>query len=328
MPRNKKSVLVTGAGGFIGSHLVEALCGQGYRVKAFVRYNSRNHWGWLEDLRQPKGLSVISGDIRNYDTVIRAMEGVEIVFHLAALIGIPYSYSSPDSYVDTNIKGTLNILQAARESGVARLVHTSTSEVYGSAQSIPISETHPINPQSPYAATKAAADFLALSFYRSFDLPVVIVRPFNNYGPRQSLRAVIPTIIAQIAGGSRSLSLGNTAPTRDLLYVKDSIQGFIAAARSGRAAGRVINLGTNSEIAIGDLAHLIAKIMGVKIKIKRDQQRVRKESSEVQRLRADTREAKELLGWQARYRLEDGLRETISWLRRNAVNRKSDLYHI
>ena len=255
--------LVTGAGGFIGSHLCEALIEKGYKVKAFVRYNSRNFWGWLETSFYKEEMEIVSGDIRDFDIIRNTVEKVDVIFHLAALIGIPYSYISPLAYIKTNIEGTYNILQAARELGVEKVVHTSTSEVYGTAQFAPITEEHPVNPQSPYAATKASADLLALSFYHSFDLPVAVIRPFNTYGPRQSARAVIPTIITQILSGPRRIKLGSLHPLRDLTYVKDTIEGFIKIAESEEAMGEVINIGSNSEISIGNLAGLIAKIMNV-----------------------------------------------------------------
>lgn len=325
---NKKQVLVTGAAGFIGSHLCEGLIKKGCRVKAFVRYNSRNSWGWLENPYFKGKVEVIPGDIRNYDSVKSAVKDSEIVFHLAALIGIPYSYHSPDSYVDTNIRGTLNILQAARELGIKKVVHTSTSEIYGTAKFIPINEEHPVNPQSPYAATKIAADFLALSFNKSFNLPVVVVRPFNTYGPRQSARAVIPTIITQILHGNKKINLGNVTPTRDLTYVKDTVEGFLKAADSEKAVGEVINLGNNSEISIRDLVVLIAELMQAKVKVVTESSRRRPEKSEVERLWADNAKAKETLNWSPRYSLEKGLRETIDWFKDNKDIYKSHIYNI
>lgn len=325
---NKKQVLVTGAAGFIGSHLCEALIKKGFRVKALVRYNSRNSWGWLENPLFKGKVEVVSGDIRNYDSVKSAVKDSKVVFHLAALIGIPYSYQSPDSYVDTNIRGTLNILQAARELGVKKVVHTSTSEIYGTAKFIPITEEHPVNPQSPYAATKIAADFLALSFNKSFNLPVVVVRPFNTYGPRQSARAVIPTIISQILHGKKRINLGNVSPTRDLTYVKDTVEGFLKAADSEKAVGEVINLGNNSEISIRDLVILIAELMQAKVKVVTESSRRRPEKSEVERLWADNSKAKEVLGWSPRYSLEKGLRETIDWFKNNKDIYKSHIYNI
>lgn len=321
-------VLVTGAGGFIGSHLCDRLVERGYDVKAFVRYNSRNHWGWLEDSAYKNKMQIVCGDIRNYDSVKDAAMDTKIIFHLAALIGIPYSYHSADAYVDTNVKGTLNILQAARELDIQRIVHTSTSEIYGRAQNFPISEASPSDPHSPYAATKAAADFMAISFYRSFNLPVALIRPFNTYGPRQSARAIIPTIITQILSKNKKIKLGSLFPTRDLTYVKDTVEGFIKAAESEKSIGEVINLGTSTEISIKDLAFLIAELMGVKIEIETDTQRTRPEKSEVGRLRADTHKADKFLGWTAKYSLQDGLKETIDWLKENSRSYKPHLYNV
>lgn len=332
MNLSDKRILVTGAGGFIGSHLVEALVNKSCKVRAFVHYNSFNSWGWLDHVsRNIKDcIEIFAGDIRDPYGVRKAMKDIEVVFHLAALIGIPYSYHSPESYVDTNIKGTLNILQAGRELGVQKIIHTSTSEVYGTAQFVPIKEEHPINPQSPYSATKAGADFIALSFYRSFSSPVTIIRPFNTYGPRQSARAIIPTIITQIVFGKKRIKLGHIYPTRDLTYVKDTVQGFINIAESDNSLGRVINIGSNSEISIEDLSNLIAKLMNVKFDIKVEKERKRPESSEVKRLMADNSKAKELLGWSLKYTLEEGLKETIEWFRStdNLSFYKPDIYNI
>ncbi|MFA5339657.1 MAG: NAD-dependent 4,6-dehydratase LegB [Candidatus Omnitrophota bacterium] len=324
----KKKVLVTGAGGFIGSHLTEKLSASGYKVKAFVHYNSRNSWGWLESSRCKNRIEIISGDIRDADIVRDAMRDVEIVFHLAALIGIPYSYHSPEAYVETNIKGSLNILQAAKDSDVKKIVHTSTSEIYGTAQFVPITENHPINPQSPYAATKSAADVLALSFYRSFDLPVAVVRPFNTYGPRQSARAVIPTIITQILYGGKKIKLGALTPTRDLTYVEDTVDGFIRAGECRRAIGEIINLGSNSEISIGDLARTISLCLGRDVKIDSTPERKRPAKSEVERLLADNAKARRLLGWSPKYSLEKGLMKTIDWFRGNKDIYKSGIYNV
>lgn len=310
-----KKILVTGAGGFIGSHLVEALVKKGCNIRAFIHYNSFNRWGWLDYVERcvKDSIEVFAGDVRDPYGVKKAMQDCDVVFHLAALIGIPYSYHSPDTYVDTNIKGTLNILQAAKELGVEKVIHTSTSEVYGTAQFVPITEEHPVNPQSPYAATKVGADFLALSFYRSFNLPVAVIRPFNTYGPRQSARAVIPTIITQIASGKTRMKLGSLYPTRDLVYVKDTVKGFIRIVESDNSIGKVINIGSNFEICIRDLANLIAKLMEVKIKIETEKKRERPEKSEIERLWADNKKAKELLEWLPKYTLEEGLKETIKW---------------
>lgn len=317
MELNNRKVLVTGAGGFIGSHLVEQLIRQNCEVKAFVHYNSFGRWGWLDSLPKDliSGIEIFSGDIRDPNGVNAAMKGTSAVFHLAALIGIPYSYHSPDVYVDTNVKGTLNILQAARNQGVEKVIHTSTSEVYGTAQFVPITETHPVNPQSPYAATKAGADFLALTFFRSFDTPVVVVRPFNTYGPRQSARAVIPTIITQILSGKRTLRLGALSPTRDLNYVTDTAMGFIRAAMSDGVNGEIVNLGNNTEITIGDLAEKIAGILGTTIQIESTDERKRPEQSEVERLWADNKKAGDLFAWKPAVSLDEGLRKTIDWFR-------------
>jgi len=324
----KRKVLVTGAGGFIGSHLTEKLSSRGYDVKAFVHYNSRNSWGWLDSSACKPRIEVISGDIRDADIVRYAMRDVDIVFHLAALIGIPYSYHSPEAYVDTNIKGTLNILQAARDFGVKKTVLTSTSETYGTAQFVPITESHPINPQSPYAASKSAADFLGISFHRSFDLPVAIVRPFNTFGPRQSARAVIPTIITQILAGGKMIKLGALHPTRDLTYVEDTVEGFIKAGESKNSIGEVINLGTKSEISIRDLVYLIARVMGRNVTIQDDAARKRPAKSEVNRLLADNSKAKKLLKWVPGYRLEEGLKKTVAWFEGNAAKYKADIYNV
>jgi NAD dependent epimerase/dehydratase len=323
-----KNVLVTGAGGFIGSHLTEKLASSGHRVKAFVHYNSRNSWGWLDSSKYRDDIEIISGDIRDADIVRQVMRDVKTVFHLAALIGIPYSYYSPEAYVDTNIKGTLNILQAARDFDVKKVIITSTSEIYGTAQFIPITEHHPINPQSPYAASKSAADLLSLSFYRSFDLPVTIVRPFNTYGPRQSARAVIPTIISQILAGKKHIELGDLSPTRDLTYVEDTVDGFIRAGKCPKAMGEIINLGNNSEISIGNLADIIAKYLGKNIKIESTQERKRPAKSEVERLIADNAKAKKILGWAPKYSIEKGLKETIGWFKKNKNIYKSEIYNI
>ncbi len=335
MPRSA-TVLVTGADGFIGSHLTEALVRRGMRVRAFTLYNSFNSWGWLDQCATDvKGqFEVVSGDVRDPDCVRAAMQGCEYVLHLAALIAIPYSYASPRSYVDTNISGTLNVVQAARELGVKRVVHTSTSEVYGTARFVPITEAHPLSGQSPYAATKIGADQLAMSFYNSFNLPLVIVRPFNTYGPRQSARAVIPTVISQIANGAKQIQLGALSPTRDFNYVQDTVNGFIAALYCEQADGEVINLGSNFEISIGDTVKLIAQIMQADVKVVQDTQRLRPDNSEVERLWADNQKAKALMQWSPEFGGIDGLRrgltETIAWFTQpqNLSAYKSTIYNV
>lgn len=321
----QRKVLVTGAGGFIGSHLAETLTAAGADVTALVRYNSSGDTGWLEGSPQARAMRIISGDITDADRVSDAMRGCEIVFHLAALIAIPYSYHAPRSYVRTNIEGTLNVLQAARASGAQRVVHTSTSEVYGTARQVPISEEHPLQGQSPYSASKIGADKLAEAFHLSFALPVVTVRPFNTYGPRQSARAVIPAIIGQCLKGN-VIRLGNLHPTRDLNYVEDTVQGFLRAAGAEAAIGKTINLGSGREISIGDLAALIGKIMGKDVQIETEGQRLRPENSEVERLLADNTRAGQLLGWTPKVTLEVGLTRTISWFRDNLHRYQPEQY--
>ncbi|MCM1256296.1 MAG: NAD-dependent 4,6-dehydratase LegB [Roseburia sp.] len=325
-----KKVLVTGADGFIGSHLTESLLEKGYEVKAFVYYNSFNNWGWLDTL--PKDvlnqIEIFSGDIRDPNGVREAMKGVDAVFHLAALIAIPFSYHSPDSYVDTNIKGTLNVLQAARDLNTERVLVTSTSEVYGTAQYVPIDEKHPYQGQSPYSATKIGADRLAESFYRSFNLPVSIVRPFNTYGPRQSARAVIPTIITQLLSGKKEIKLGALTPTRDFNYVKDTAAGFISIAESDKTIGQEINIATQQEISIGDLAKEIIAQINPDAKIICDEQRLRPKKSEVNRLLGANAKIKELTDWQQKYTFEQGIAETIQWLRGNLGAYKTDIYNV
>lgn len=325
-----KKVLVTGADGFIGSHLTELLLEKGYQTKAFVYYNSFNTWGWLDTLSQDKmkEIEVFSGDIRDPNGVREAMKGVDMVFHLAALIAIPFSYHSPDSYVDTNIKGTLNVLQAARDLETERIMITSTSEVYGTAQYVPIDEKHPYQGQSPYSATKIGADRLAESFYRSFNLPVSIVRPFNTYGPRQSARAVIPTIISQLLTGKEEIRLGALTPTRDFNYVKDTAAGFAAIAESDQTIGEEINIATQKEISIGDLAHEIIRQINPNARIVCDEQRLRPEKSEVNRLLGANEKIKRLTSWQPRYTFEQGIGETIDWIRDNLDKYKADIYNV
>lgn len=325
-----KKVLVTGADGFIGSHLTEALLEKGYDVKAFTCYNSFNTWGWLDMLPKEKlrQAEIFSGDIRDPNGVREAMKGVDMVFHLAALIAIPFSYHSPDSYVDTNIKGTLNVLQAARDLNSERILITSTSEVYGTARYVPIDENHPFQGQSPYSATKIGADRLAESFYRSFQLPVSIVRPFNTYGPRQSARAVIPTIITQLLSGKEEIKLGSLTPTRDFNYVKDTAAGFIAIAESDKTVGEEINIATQQEISIGDLAKEIIRQINPDAKIICDEQRIRPEKSEVNRLLGSNEKIKRLTNWEPKFSFEQGIEETIEWLRQNMNHYKADIYNI
>lgn len=325
-----KKVLVTGADGFIGSHLTESLLEKGYEVRAFAYYNSFNRWGWLDSLPAEKlrEIEVFTGDIRDPNGVREAMEGMEGVFHLAALIAIPFSYHSPDSYVDTNIKGTLNVLQAARELETEKIMVTSTSEVYGTAQYVPIDEKHPFQGQSPYSATKIGADRLAESFYRSFGLPVSIVRPFNTYGPRQSARAVIPTIISQLLAGKEEIRLGSLTPTRDFNYVKDTAAGFIAIAESERTIGEEINIATGRELSIGDLAGTIIRQINPKAEIVCEQQRLRPEKSEVSRLLGSNAKIKELTDWKQQYTFEQGITETIAWIRENMGRYKADIYNV
>lgn len=314
-----EKALVTGADGFIGSHLVEALVKRGDAVRAFVLYNSFNSWGWLDhvDPSIQNSIEVFAGDVRDPNGVRKAMREVDVVYHLAALISIPYSYHSPDTYVETNVKGTLNVLQAARDLDTGKIVHTSTSEVYGSAQFVPISEDHPLQGQSPYSASKIGADQMALSFYRSFDTPVAVIRPFNTYGPRQSRRAIIPTVITQIASGRRTLKLGNLHPTRDFTFVEDTVRGFMTIADAKTSVGTVTNIGSGFEISIGDLVNLIAETMGVSVNIATSDERMRPEKSEVERLYADVARAKDLLGWTPDYSgqkgFERGLRKTAQW---------------
>lgn len=331
-----KKILVTGADGFIGSHLVEHLVNRGCDVKAFVYYNSFNSWGWLDavDDRVLQSIEVFSGDIRDSNGVRTAMKSCDVVMHLAALIAIPYSYHSPDTYVDTNIKGTLNIAQAARELGVERVVHTSTSEVYGTARFVPITESHPLQGQSPYSASKIGADQIAQSFFHSFETPIATIRPFNTYGPRQSARAVIPTIITQIASGQDKIKLGAIHPTRDFNYVQDTVRGFVAVAECDAAVGKVLNVGSNYEISVGDTAKLIAELMGRKVEFTCDEQRLRPSGSEVERLWADNTLVRELAGWTPQFHgvegLRKGLQETVDWFSdpSNLSRYKAGLYTI
>ena len=333
---SRKKILVTGADGFIGSHLVEALVREGCQVRAFILYNSFNSWGWLDHCASDvkSQFEVFAGDIRDPNGVRTAMKGCDVVLNLAALIAIPYSYHSPDTYVDTNIKGTLNIVQAARDLEISKVVHTSTSEVYGTARFVPITEEHPLQGQSPYSASKIGADQIAMSFYTSFATPVTILRPFNTYGPRQSARAVIPTIITQIANGSRQIKLGAVHPTRDFSFVADTVAGFSAALASDKGIGEVINIGSNFEISIGDTARTIAEVMGVEIEILTDEQRLRPAKSEVERLWASNIKARDLLGWKPQYGGLDGFRrgliETVTWFRQpsHLAAYKSGIYNL
>ncbi len=332
MDLSNKNVLVTGSCGFIGSHLVERLLEENCNIRAFVYYNSFNSWGWLDTFPKEKldQIEIFTGDIRDPNGVRTAVEGMNIVFHLAALIGIPFSYHSPDSYIDTNIKGTLNILQACRDFNIEKVLVTSTSEVYGTAQYVPIDEKHPRQGQSPYSATKIGADFIAESFYRSFDLPVVIVRPFNTYGPRQSARAVIPTIITQLLSGKKEIKLGALHPTRDLVFVKDTVEGFIEIAKSDKTIGEEINIATGWEISIGDLSKKIIEMINPEARIVTDQERLRPEKSEVERLLGDNTKIKKLTNWKPKYSLEEGLKITIEWFKNKENLRlyKPDIYNV
>lgn len=323
-----KKILVTGASGFIGSHLTELLVREGFDVKAFVRYNSKNNWGWLETSKVKKKVEVIVGDIRDFDSVFNSLKGCDTVFHLAALIGIPYSYVSPLAYIKTNIEGTYNVLQASKELGIEQVIITSTSETYGSAQYVPIDEKHPMVGQSPYSASKIAADQLAISYFRSFSLPVKIVRPFNTYGPRQSARAIIPTVISQILSGKRTLKLGNINPTRDLTFVKDTCKGFLEIYRSDKLLGEMTNIGMKNEIVVRDLVNKIAKLLNVELTIETEGQRVRPENSEVERLLCDNSKIIKNTNWKSDYDLEKGLIETISWMKENINFYKAELYNV
>lgn len=322
--------LVTGADGFIGSHLTEALLNKGYKVKALTYYNSFNYWGWLEDIPKHTELEIVSGDIRDAHFVKQLVKDVDIIFHLAALIAIPYSYVAPQSYVDINVAGTLNICQAAKENGKQRVLITSTSEVYGTAQYVPIDEKHPKQPQSPYSASKIGADAMALSYFNAFNLPVTIVRPFNTYGPRQSARAIIPTIITQIAAGDKQIKVGDLTPTRDFNYVKDTAKGFVAIAEENATIGKEINIATNSEVSMQALFEKIKMIMKSDVEFIQEQQRIRPKNSEVFRLWGDNSLIKELTKWQNEYSLEKGLAETITWYKNadNLKKFKTEIYNI
>ncbi|MDQ3991191.1 MAG: GDP-mannose 4,6-dehydratase [Actinomycetota bacterium] len=321
-----RRVLVTGGEGFIGSHLVDRLLQEGADVRALVHYNPGGRWGWLEGREDE--VHLLPGDVRDGERVLSAVEGRDVVFHLAALIGIPYSYEAPDSYVQTNVMGTYNVLNACRRAGVERLVHTSTSEVYGTALRVPIDEEHPLQPQSPYAATKVGADMLAVSFHRSFELPVAVIRPFNTYGPRQSTRAVIPALLAQIFGDAEDIHMGATHPTRDFNFVEDTVSGFLAVASADRALGQVVNVGSGREIAIGDLVELLFEVTGRRKKLVTEDERLRPEGSEVHRLLCDHTRAREWTGWEPRVPLEEGLRRTAEWVRENRGALRARTYHV
>jgi len=325
-----RKALITGADGFIGSHLTEVLVKNGYYVKALSQYNSFNNWGWLEDVNCKDKIEVLTGDIRDPHYCKHITKDVSIIFHLAALIAIPYSYIAPDSYVDTNIKGTLNICQAAKENGNIRVIHTSTSEVYGTAQYVPIDENHPIQPQSPYSATKIAADAMAMSFYNAFELPLTIARPFNTYGPRQSARAVIPTIITQIANGAKEIKLGDVTPTRDFNFVEDTCRGLVALAEEDKTIGETVNIGSNFEISIADTLNIIKELMNSNVKFITDKQRIRPEKSEVFRLWCDNSKIEELTGFKPKIDIRQGLKKTIDWITQpeHLKNYKSEIYNV
>jgi len=323
-----KNIIVTGAGGFIGSHLVELLVNEGFNVKAFIHYNSKNSWGWLEESNIKNEIEVVSGDIRDYDSVFEAILGTDAVFHLAALIGIPYSYVSPLAYIRTNIEGTYNILQAAKKLDLSNILITSTSETYGTAQYVPIDENHPLVGQSPYSATKIAADQIALSYYRSFNLPVKIVRPFNTYGPRQSARAFIPTVISQILSGYSEIQLGTLTPTRDLTFVKDTVKGFLEIAKSTETLGSVTNIGMGDEISMGNLVKMIVDIIGANVDIVSDESRIRPGKSEVERLFCNNKNILERTSWAPKYNLKKGLIETIIWMKENLKIYKPEIYNV
>jgi len=323
-----KRILVTGAAGFIGSHLTELLVRSGYEVSAFVHYNSKNSWGWLDNSAIKNKIKIYTGDIRDYDSVFEAMKGVDTVFHLAALIGIPYSYISPLAYIKTNIEGTYNVLQSAKALKLDNILVTSTSETYGTAQYVPIDELHPLVGQSPYSATKIAADQIALSYYRSFNLPVKVVRPFNTYGPRQSARAFIPTVISQVLSGMEEIKLGNLTPTRDLTFVKDTVNGFLEIAKSNLTIGEVTNIGMQDEITMGDLVKLISKIVGNKISIITDEERIRPQKSEVERLFCDNTKIIKTTNWKPNYNLELGIEETVNWMKKNINLYKPEIYNV
>ena len=325
-----KNVLITGADGFIGSHLTEMLYSQGYKVKALSQYNSFNNWGWLEKINCKEKIEILTGDIRDYNYCKSITKNTDIIFHLAALIAIPFSYIAPDSYLETNVKGTLNICQASKENKISRLIHTSTSEVYGTAKYVPIDESHPLQPQSPYSATKVAADALAMSFFHSFNLPLTIARPFNTYGPRQSARAVIPTIITQIASGKKKIKLGDTSPTRDFNYVEDCCRALIMIAENNKTIGETINIGSNSEISILNTLELIKELMSSDVSFINDEERLRPKKSEVFRLWCDNKKIQQLVGYEPKFSIKDGLKETIDWITKpeNLKIYKSEIYNV
>jgi len=323
-------VLVTGADGFIGSHLTESLLAEGYDVRALAQYNSFNYWGWLEDIKPSSNLEIVCGDVRDPNYCREISKGIDVIFHLAALIAIPYSYIAPESYIETNVKGTLNICQAAKDNEVKRILVTSTSEVYGTAKYVPIDEKHPLQPQSPYSASKIGADAIAMSFYNTFKLPLTIVRPFNTYGPRQSARAVIPTIITQIANGNKEIKIGDTTPTRDFNYVKDICNGFILLAECDKAIGETVNIGSNHEVSIKETVELIKNIMKSDTKLITDEQRIRPEKSEVFRLWCDNRKIKALTGFEPKYSIREGLEKTVEWFTnpQNLAKYKPGIYNL
>lgn len=330
MNLNGKTVLVTGADGFIGSHLTEMLLSEGCKIKALSQYNSFNNWGWLEQIKDLQEIEVLSGDIRDPHYCLEITKGVDVIFHLAALIAIPYSYVAPSSYVETNISGTLNICQAALQNGCQKIIHTSTSEVYGSALYVPIDEKHPLQPQSPYSASKIGADNMAMSFFNAFNLPLTIARPFNTYGPRQSARAIIPTIISQIASGSKVIQVGDLSPTRDFNYVQDTCKGFVEIAKSEQTIGEIVNIGSNFEISIKDTFELIKKIMNSDVQFEVDPQRIRPQKSEVSRLWCDNSKIEQLTGFKPQFSIESGLTKTIEWFAEpsNLNHYKTNLYNV
>ena len=321
-----RRVLVTGGEGFIGSHLVERLLAEGAQVRALVHYNPFGRWGWLQDLGED--IEIVAGDVRDGDRVLHAVEGCEVVLHLAALIGIPYSYEAPESYVQTNVVGSYNVLNAAKRAGIERMIQTSTSEVYGTARRVPIDEGHPLQPQSPYSASKIGADMLALSFHHSFGLPVSVMRPFNTYGPRQSTRAVIPTVLTQLLGGSEVIRVGATAPTRDFNFVTDTVRAFLAVAESDRAVGQVVNVGSGREISVGDLIGLLSELTGRTVEVVSDVDRLRPKASEVERLLCDNTRVREWTGWRPEVPLEEGLRRTAEWMAENPGPVPTSKYHV